>query len=52
MKDQDLVSKPVEFKRWFDEIERWIRNNYKHLTLLTFAGPGAKKFKDEGGLLH
>ncbi|HEX4920657.1 MAG TPA: hypothetical protein VFV92_07945 [Candidatus Bathyarchaeia archaeon] len=49
---QDLVSKPVEFKRWFDEIERWIRNNYKHLTLLTFAGPGAEKFKDQGGLLH
>lgn len=48
----DLVSKPAEFKRWFDEIERWIRNKYKHLTLLTFAGPGAEKFKDEGGLLH
>ena len=49
---QDLVSKPAEFKRWFDEIEHWIRNNYKHLTLLTFAGPGAEKFQSEGGLLH
>jgi len=49
---QDLVSKPVEFKRWYDEIERWIRTHYKHLTLLTFAGPGAEKFRNEGGLLH
>ena len=49
---QDLVLKPTEFKRWFDEIERWIRRNYKHLTLLTFSGPGAEKFKSEGGLLH
>ena len=49
---QDLVSKPSQFKKWFDEIENWIRNNYKHLTLLTFAGPGAEKFRDEGGLLH
>ncbi|HET7404665.1 MAG TPA: hypothetical protein VFJ63_00955 [Candidatus Bathyarchaeia archaeon] len=49
---QDLVSKPVEFKKWYDDIEHWIRTNYKHLTLLTFAGPGAEKFKNEGGLLH
>jgi len=49
---QDLVSKPVEFKRWFGEIERWIRDNYQHLTLLTFAGPEAQKFRDNGGLLH
>jgi hypothetical protein len=49
---QDLASKPTEFKRWFDEIERWIRNNYRHMTLLTFAGPGAEKFRSEGGLLH
>lgn len=49
---QDLVSKPVEFKKWYDDIEHWIRANYKHLTLLTFAGPGAEKFKEEGGLLH
>lgn len=51
-KRQDLVSKPAEFKRWFEEIERWLRNNYRHLTLLTFVGPGAEKFRSEGGLLH
>jgi len=49
---QDLVSKPIEFKRWYDDIENWIRKNYKHLALLTFAGPHAEKFRDEGGLLH
>ena len=49
---QDLVSKPVEFKDWFDSIEHWIRKNYRHLTLLTYVGPGADKFREEGGLLH
>ena len=49
---QDLVSKPPEFRNWFDSIERWIRKKYRHLTLLTFVGPGAEKFRDEGGLLH
>jgi len=49
---QDLVSKPVEFKNWFDSIEHWIRKNYRHLTLLTYVGPGAEKFQEEGGLLH
>ena len=49
---QDLVSKPVEFKNWFDSIEHWIRKNYRRLTLLTYVGPGAEKFQEEGGLLH
>ena len=49
---QDLVSKPVEFKNWFDSIEHWIRKNYRHLTLLTYVGPGAEKFREEGGILH
>ena len=49
---QDLVSKPVEFKNWFDSIEHWIRKNYRHLTLLTYVGPGTEKFQWEGGLLH
>lgn len=48
----DLVSKPAEFRGWFDSIERWIKRSYKHLTLLTYAGPGAEKFRSEGGLLH
>ena len=49
---QDLVPKPVEFRSWFDSIEHWIRKNYRHLTLLTYAGPGAEKFREEGGILH
>ena len=48
----DLVSKPAEFRRWFDSIERWIKRSYRHITLLTYAGPGAEKFRSEGGLLH
>jgi hypothetical protein len=49
---QDLVPKPIEFRRWFETIENWIRKRYKHLTLLTYVGPGAEKFRENGGLLH
>jgi hypothetical protein len=48
----DLVSKPLEFRYWFESIEKWIRTNFKHLTLLTYLGPGAEKFRSEGGLIH
>ena len=48
----DLVSKPVEFREWFEAIELWIRTNFKHLTLLTYLGPGAEKFRSEGGLIR
>ncbi len=30
----------------------WVRGNFNHLTLLTYVGPGAQTFMDEGGLLH
>jgi hypothetical protein len=49
---QDLVRKPAEFRNWFDSMQKWIRENFKHLTLLTYAGPGTEKFRDEGGLFH
>jgi hypothetical protein len=49
---QDLAPKPVEFRRWFETIESWIRKKYKHLTLHTYVGLGAEKFREEGGLLH
>jgi len=49
---QDLVRKPVEFRNWFDSMQKWIRGNFKHLTLLTYVGPGAEKFENEGGILH
>jgi hypothetical protein len=48
----DLVPKPLEFRYWFDSIDQWIRANYKHLTLLTYLGPGAEKFQGEGGLIR
>jgi len=48
----DLVRKPVEFRNWFESIQNWIRKNFFHLTLLTYVGPGAEKFENEGGILH
>jgi len=48
----DLVRKPVEFRNWFDSMQSWVRGNFKHLTLLTYVGPGAEKFENEGGILH
>ena len=49
---RDLVRKPVEFRNWFDSIQNWIRKNFKHLTLLTYVGPSAEKFENDGGILH
>ncbi len=49
---QDLVRKPVEFRDWFDSMQKWIRKNFKHLTLLTYVGSGAERFESEGGILH
>ena len=49
---QDLVPKPVEFRKWYDLIDGWIRKNYSHVSLLTYAGPGAEMFREQGGVLH
>jgi hypothetical protein len=49
---QDLVPKPKEFRRWYESIETWIRREYKHITFQTYAGPGAQKFQNDGGILH
>lgn len=49
---QDLVRKPAEFRNWFDSMEKWVRKNFFHLTLLTYVGPGAEKFENEGGILR
>ncbi|TMI46994.1 hypothetical protein E6H17_07560 [Candidatus Bathyarchaeota archaeon] len=49
---QDLAPKPAEFRNWFESIQNWIRKNFFHLTLLTYVGPGAEKFSNEGGILH
>ncbi len=49
---QDLVPKPVEFRKWYESIDGWVRKRYKRLTVLTYVGPGAEKFREQGGLLH
>ncbi len=50
---QDLVSKSVEFRKWFESIKEWIRKNYSHMEWQIYAGPGAVKFRDEEhGILH
>src|SRR5881628_1099458 len=48
----DLVSMPAEFRRWFDSMEFWIRKKYRLLGLLTFAGPGAERFREPVVILH
>jgi hypothetical protein len=48
----DLIRKPAEFRNWFDSMQKWIRKNFFHLTLLTYVGPGAEKFENEGGIFH
>jgi len=49
---QDLAQKPVEFRRWFESIDGWIRKNYRRLGVYVFAGPGAQKFREQGGILQ
>ena len=49
---QDLAPKPAEFRNWFESMQKWIRTNFIHLTLLTYVGPGAEEFRQEGGLFH
>ena len=49
---QDLAPKPAEFRNWFESIQNWIRKNFFHLTLLTYVGPRAEKFENEGGIFH
>jgi hypothetical protein len=48
----DLVQKPAEFRNWFDSMQNWIRKNFLHLTLLTYVGPDAEGFRQDGGILH
>jgi hypothetical protein len=49
---QDLAKKPAEFRDWFESINGWIRKNYRRLGIYIFAGSGAEKFRDEGGILQ
>jgi hypothetical protein len=49
---QDLAKKPAEFRNWFESIEGWIRKNYRRLGIYVFAGPGAQRFREQGGILQ
>ena len=49
---QDLALKPAEFRKWFEWIDGWIRKNYRRLGIYIFAGPGAQKFREQGGILQ
>ena len=49
---QDLALKPAEFRKWFESIDGWIRKNYRRLGIYIFAGPGAQKFREQGGILQ
>ncbi|TMI21372.1 hypothetical protein E6H31_06185 [Candidatus Bathyarchaeota archaeon] len=48
----DLAKKPAEFRRWFESIDGWLRKNYRRLGIYIFAGPGAQRFREEGGILQ
>ena len=49
---QDLAKKPAEFRRWFESVDGWIRKKYRRLGIYVFAGPGAQKFREQGGILQ
>ena len=49
---QDLDLKPAEFRKWFESIDGWIRKNYRRLGIYIFAGPGAQRFREQGGILQ
>ena len=49
---QDLAQKPIEFRKWFDSMESWIRRKYTRLEWLAYAGPGAQRFRRQGGMFH
>jgi len=49
---KDLAKKSAEFRNWFDSFDGWIRKKYRRLGVYVFAGPGAQKFRNEGGMLQ
>ena len=49
---KDLAKKPAEFRNWFESIDGWIRKNYTRLGIYIFAGPGAQRFREDGGILQ
>jgi hypothetical protein len=49
---QDLAKKPAEFRRWFESVDGWVRKKYRRLGIYVFAGPGAQRFGEQGGILQ
>ena len=49
---QDIEKKPREFREWFESIEDWIHKNFVKLGIHVFAGPGAIRFREDGGVLQ
>jgi hypothetical protein len=49
---EDLAKKPLEFRKWVDSIEGWIKRGYRQLGIHIFAGPGALDFREQGGILQ
>jgi len=49
---KDLAKKPAEFRKWFESIDGWIRRKHTRLGIYIFAGPGAQRFREQGGILQ
>ena len=49
---RDLAQKPVEFRKWFEAIDNWIRKNFVQLGIHVFAGPGAIALREDGAILQ
>ena len=52
IKKQDLAKKPKEFRDWVESIEGWVHKGFRRLGIHVFAGPGAVRFRDDGGILQ
>ncbi len=50
---EKMFRKSSSFEKWYDSLARWIKKNYEKLDgpLPEYVGPGAAKFRREGGTL-
>jgi hypothetical protein len=47
----EIVPKDPAFVKWYEKIARWLKRRYRMMEPLTYAGPGALRFQEEGGEL-
>jgi hypothetical protein len=47
----DLDQKDRNFRNWYETLAKWIRKEFYHTGLMIFAGKGALRFQDQGGIL-